>query len=460
VLVVLFGEVQMSVELVEPVLLGEDEVQVQEDRWHQAIEDLDSVLPLWHYHADRLDLTMTRGWCDTAAVDGVRLYWNPEFTASLDDRELLFLLAHEVFHITAKHIWRGARYQEGLKGLELRKVSKRLNRAMDYAIHQIMVPLIRRKKYRAMKFPTGKNRGLYDKRFYNMSMEKIYDFLVKNPNDRANGKQQNFDIHIFRGSGDAPEGAKVDEDGNWVLVVNGDGEPIEIPQEDDNAPEPMDPRQLEIDIKRDIRASGYGGTGAGQGHGTDRRIATPQADKVKDSWDHLNQFITMNAAADYSYSRPNRSYLSRGLIVPGLHSSSINIVIVIDTSGSIKKDALNLFASNVELIRQQLGDHTLTLIMCDDRIPTDASGTPIVRTFDVGQQVIWETVGGGGTSFIPPFEWVDENLADQPSCLVYFTDGVCFGRVPKQAPGYPVLWALWGKKERQPWGVNLPLIGM
>jgi predicted metal-dependent peptidase len=457
--VVLSREVQMSVG--SEVLLDDAEMLIQEDRWHEAIEALEGVFPYWHHHAARLHLTMTRGWCATAAVDGVKLYWNPEFTASLSDRELLFLLAHEVFHVANGHIWRGARYQKGLEGSALRKVLRRLNLAADYAIHQILVPLVRKKAYRKMKFPTGKNRGIYDKRFYNMSMEQIYEFLLNNPYDKANGKPQNFDVHIFRGTGDpadAPEGAMVDEDGNWVLVVNGNGGPVEISQEAKDAgeaPKPMNPKKIQIAIRRDLKAAEEGSSGsgeeAGKGTGTAQRTATPQADQVKDDWSILTQFIVMNAMADYSYGRPNRSYLSRGLIVPGLKSSTINIVIVVDTSGSIKKEGLNLFASNVELIRKQLGDHTLTLIFCDDSIRGN------VDVYDVNQEVVWATRGGGGTSFKPPFEWVDNNLSDPPSCLVYFTDGKCGGDRPDAAPAYPVLWALWGPKQHQPWGMNLPL---
>jgi hypothetical protein len=458
----------MSVGLAEePVLLDEAAVKVQEGRWHDAIKVLDSVMPLWHYRATRLELTMARGWCPTAAVDGVKLYWNPEFTASLDDRELLFLLTHEIFHIAGGHIWRGARYTKGLEGLALKKVLRLLNYAADYAIHQVLLPLIRSKKrehrpYKKMKFPTGKNRGLYDKRFSNMSMERIYEFLRQHPDDKANGeKLKSFDVHIFRGAGtgdpgDVPEGAITDKDGNWVLVVDSNGDPVEISQEAKDAgtaPEPMSPKKVQIAIKRDLQVQ-VSGDEAGSGKGYKNLAAAPRADKVKDSWEHLTQFVLMNAAADYSYSRPSRSYLSRGVIVPGLKTSTINIVIVVDTSGSIEQSALDLFASNIELIRKQVGDHTLTLIFCDDEIQGD------VDVYDANQDVVWSTCGGGGTSFKPPFKWVEDNMVDPPSVLLYFTDGLAGSDVPTQAPGYPVLWALWGRKKHQHFGVNLELQGM
>jgi predicted metal-dependent peptidase len=45
--------------------------------------------------------------------------------------------------------------------------------------------------------------------------------------------------------------------------------------------------------------------------------------------------------------------------------------------------------------------------------------------------------GGGGTSFIPPFDWCAEN-GIRPSCLVYFTD--MGGSFPNYDPGFPVIW--------------------
>jgi predicted metal-dependent peptidase len=48
-----------------------------------------------------------------------------------------------------------------------------------------------------------------------------------------------------------------------------------------------------------------------------------------------------------------------------------------------------------------------------------------------------EMRGGGGTSFIPVFEKVEE-LGLQPDILIYFTDG--YGVFPSEKPNYPVLW--------------------
>ena len=47
--------------------------------------------------------------------------------------------------------------------------------------------------------------------------------------------------------------------------------------------------------------------------------------------------------------------------------------------------------------------------------------------------------GGGGTAFTPVFEWVAENLDEEPACLIYLTDLESYDT--PDDPGYPVLWA-------------------
>ena len=62
--------------------------------------------------------------------------------------------------------------------------------------------------------------------------------------------------------------------------------------------------------------------------------------------------------------------------------------------------------------------------------------------------------GGGGTNFIPVFEWVEEQEL-QPTCLVYMTD-LCCEDYPEKEPPYPVLWI---HIENKQWGHSMPPFG-
>jgi predicted metal-dependent peptidase len=63
--------------------------------------------------------------------------------------------------------------------------------------------------------------------------------------------------------------------------------------------------------------------------------------------------------------------------------------------------------------------------------------------------------GGGGTSFIPVFEWIREQ-GIEPDALVYLTDGM--GSFPRHAPSYPVIWGNIYPEAKYPFGdvVDVP----
>jgi predicted metal-dependent peptidase len=54
--------------------------------------------------------------------------------------------------------------------------------------------------------------------------------------------------------------------------------------------------------------------------------------------------------------------------------------------------------------------------------------------------IVIDSRGGGGTSFEPAFEWVEEQ-DENPTLFVYLTD--MFGSFPEYAPDYPVIWVAY-----------------
>jgi predicted metal-dependent peptidase len=72
--------------------------------------------------------------------------------------------------------------------------------------------------------------------------------------------------------------------------------------------------------------------------------------------------------------------------------------------------------------------------------------------FDQGKPITLEPVGGGGTSFSPCFEYIEEQLIE-PQALV-FTD--LDGSFPDAAPNHPVLWAAT-KENSAPFGEVIPI---
>ena len=141
--------------------------------------------------------------------------------------------------------------------------------------------------------------------------------------------------------------------------------------------------------------------------------------------------VEMSARNDYNWTRPNRRYISSGIILPSLISEELpEVVIAVDTSCSITEKQLSTFASEASAV---LGAYetTIRVIYCDARV----RGEKVFTRADLPLEL--ELRGGGGTKFEPVFEHITENQYT-PSCLIYFTD--LAGSFPEHEPDYPVMW--------------------
>ena len=162
----------------------------------------------------------------------------------------------------------------------------------------------------------------------------------------------------------------------------------------------------------------------------------------------LKQFVTSCYGGSRRWLPPARRYVGMGLYLQSRRNEKFNAVMAIDTSGSTIGDLPQFFAELSNLL-MSFGNYELTVIQCDAKIQhiENFSGdTPLPPNYQ------WESYGHGGTSFVPPFEYVKEHKL-RPDIFIYLTDG--YGDAPEKAPKFPVLWvltndgekpALWGKK--------------
>lgn len=136
-------------------------------------------------------------------------------------------------------------------------------------------------------------------------------------------------------------------------------------------------------------------------------------------------------------------------MLPSLYSRRIELVAVVDTSGSILEMEMQEFAAEIDALKAQVNAQ-VTLHACDERLASD------------GPWVFapWQAVtlpdgfsGGAGTDFRPVFAWLEQAQL-RPDVLVYFTDAE--GEFPAFAPDYPVLWLVKGRAP-VPWGERVQL---
>jgi predicted metal-dependent peptidase len=120
------------------------------------------------------------------------------------------------------------------------------------------------------------------------------------------------------------------------------------------------------------------------------------------------------------------------LYLPVLESREIGkIVFAIDTSGSIDRDLLKTFISEIK-DAMSIFSVSVTVIHCDTKVRK-------VEELMEDDDIVPE--GRGGTEFQPVFDYVNQNL-EETKAIVYFTDGGCWGGFKE--PDCPVLWAMYG----------------
>jgi len=164
--------------------------------------------------------------------------------------------------------------------------------------------------------------------------------------------------------------------------------------------------------------------------GVERRL-TESRQSQQDWRAILRDFVAATAPSDYRWTPPNRRYIASGLYLPSVERRGLGeVVIAVDTSGSIGKLELEQFAGEISAIAEEAQPEAIHVVYCDAAVQS-------TQEFTASEPVRLEPRGGGGTDFRPAFEWVAKNDI-APVCLIYLTD-LCCHSFP-ETPEYPVLW--------------------
>jgi predicted metal-dependent peptidase len=375
---------------------------------------------------------------DTAATDGKRLFYNPAYIAGLSDRKLRGLLAHEVCHCILAHFARMAG-----RDLELWNV------ATDHAINLDLLAA-------GFELPDG---ALADPKWRNTAAESVYAALFRE-REKGNKPGQGKPGNGAPGSGSPQNGTGAPGSNGKPGTGNpasGHGKPgtgapggggadpgkcggVIAPAEATAAAEAAAKWQ---EIAR--QAAAIAGKRAGHVPGEIKRMLEEISNPPRDWQEALARFISESTQKDYSWSRPNRRFVSRGMILPSMRSNGRGrIVFAIDVSGSIDGAAYSAFQAAAQDAMDSGAADACTVIYCDTRIRAESE-------FQAGERLAFETVGGGGTKFFPVMDWLKENGHDA-ACCVFFTDLDCDESDFGSDPGIPVLWVNWARPRGAPFG--------
>ena len=330
----------------------------------------------------------------TMATDGKSIMWGEAFVIKTEEPELLGVMAHEVCHVTFKHMLRRGERDHKL-----------WNIACDLAINPILLEA-------GFKLPVG---ALYDENYLGLSAEAIYDRL---PED---AKQKMSD---GAGMGEVQD-AKGDE-----------GQPMSD----------AEIKQMEADVDSKVMMAANAARSIGKLPVAIEELVNRMKRSQIDYRDTMRRFFSGDQPDDYSLRRPQRKlFHAAGIIAPSINKVGVgNIVIGVDSSGSVHSGDLAQFLGEMNAISEDMQPTSITVIVCDTKVNA-------VRRYEQGELIEDIQVGGrGGTLVTPVFDYIEDNQIDVDQ-MVYLTDLQVFD-FPEE-PHYPVLWvSCWENAKAAPWG--------
>lgn len=340
--------------------------------------------------------------CPTAYTNGKDEVYGRAFVDKLNDAELRFLVLHECYHKLYRHLttWRWM-YEENARAA---------NQACDFVINVKLVD------DNADNFATMTGElkmGCFDAKYRGWDSAQVYNDLKKNGQGKGGG---------------SGSGTGFDEHG-WD-----DAQEMTAEEKQELA------REIDEAIRQGALMAGKVGSG---GDRSLDELLQPQVD-----WrEVLRDFVTSTCAgSDYStWRKPNRRYLGAGLYMPSGISERIGeIVVAIDTSGSIGGPQLSAFLSEVASIAETVSPEAVRLLYWDTAVCGD-------ETYE-GEEVqnitkSTKPKGGGGTMV----ECVPQYLQDKQikaQCVIVLTDGYLGGSWGEWH--HPLLWVILDNKNALP----------
>ena len=321
----------------------------------------------------------------TMATDGKKLFWAPQFVENIPEEHLTGVLAHEVLHVANLHMLRrGSRDPD------------RWNIACDAVINHVLINA-------GFKLPPNGVWGPEWAWAEGLSAEEAYDRLPPDP-PGAGAPGQVLDSPA---AGEA-ERSMVAQD---VKVAVAQAALAEKIKRKGNLPSWLS--KMVEDIC-----------------------------EAKIPWqDVLRRFFSARTPADYTWARPNRRFVAAGIYMPGTIKQGIGEgVVYVDTSGSCWSDRPQ-FWGEMRAIIEDLMPERVHVVQCD-------AGVGDFHTYEMGEPINLEAIGGGGSDFRPAFAAVEE-AAIRPQWAVVLSDmEIDF---PSDAPHYPVLMVSTTKKKGPEW---------
>ena len=350
--------------------------------------------PFFGNMATRLRILAADDWLGTAAVDGRNLYYNTQFFNAMNNKEIEFVVAHEILHMVFDHLGRREDRNPMI-----------YNIAADYIVNNTLVrdrigtiPSIV-DCYQDFKYEGWTSEEVYD---------DVYEEAKKNGEEYLKQLGEMLDEHLDMEEGDeGGSGGNEGEDGNGNATSK--SKPTYSEEE---------AKQIKDEIKENIISAAQS-AGAGNVPGAVQRMIKELTEPKMNWREIIRQSVQSTIRSDYTFSRPSRKGQMSGAILPSMDfQDTIDIAVCIDMSGSIGEVQGKDFLGEVQGIMEEFPDYNIKVWCFDTKVYNEED----FEANDGKDLLDYELMGGGGTDFMANWTYMKEQDY-VPKKLIMFTDG-------------------------------------
>ena len=340
----------------------------------------------------------------TACTNGRDVMYNPNFIKTLDDRELNFVVLHEALHKVYQHmhLWKKLWKQSPML------TNMAADYVVNYSIHEADEQGVITKR---------PDSALFDLKYKGMTTKQVFELLKKDFDSNGGGGKDGHDSHDWEGA------------------------------------EALSDEEVKETAKQIDQALRQGEIIRGKMQGNKNRSVNELLEPKVNWREQLRDFVnaTCKNKDKTSWKRPHKRFIGHDIYMPSMVGESIGqIVVGIDTSGSIGQQELNEFLTEVVAICDDVSPSSIELLYWD----THVAGHETYNQGDYkGLFESTKPAGGGGTHVGCVNQYIKDKRI-QPEAIIILTDGY----VENDFGGnweYPTLWAITTRHITSPHGKTI-----
>ena len=406
---------------------------------------------------------------ETVYTDGERIAFDPDFLKSITDREVEFIMLHEVSHVALGHPFRRI-----IADCDFQLYDMACDIVVNSNIYQFTG---KDEKYITIKEKVMPHK-ICDKEGFLFTVEQVYEQLLSqrkktddkeevngkkaDDNEDGNGKKadDNEDGNGKRdGSGKTQDNDGKDGGGSGKPSIS-DGATIDDhsfwkgEDEEEISSTTWEARVMQTyETVKNLPQASYGKQDNRWGDLPifAERMHNEVASNKLDWRTLLNDFIQEDLC-DYSFYPPDRRFGDSDFFLPDFNEKDErveNLLFMIDTSGSMTDDDIGEVYGEIKSAIEQFDGKIKGWLGFFDASVTEPKPFENEEEFKAIR-----IQGGGGTSFLPIFHYVRDHMQDKNvTSIIILPDGYAPYPEEYERMNIPVLWIVNNNDATPPWGM-------